>query len=103
MGTGGPVPGQHQDVVVRVRTVEIDRATVEAFESEIELPDEPCRLVVDLHDVTFIDSSGVRALIVAHHRANEVGSSLVVCNLGASIQRVLDVLGARELLEGAPR
>jgi anti-sigma B factor antagonist len=48
------------------------------------------KLVLNLKNVMFIDSSGLGALIAAHTSAKSSGATLRLCNLG---------LGAKELLQ----
>jgi anti-sigma B factor antagonist len=48
------------------------------------------KLVLDLKKVTFIDSSGLGALVAAHSSAKSSGATLRLCNLGS---------GANELLQ----
>jgi anti-sigma B factor antagonist len=48
------------------------------------------KLVLNLKNVIFIDSSGLGALIAAHTSAKSSGATLRLCNLG---------LGAKELLQ----
>jgi len=64
-----------------------------------------CSLVtVDLHDVTFIDCSGIRALVEAHQRLNDVGSHLLVIGLSPRVSRMMKLtatdsfLGVAELV-----
>ena len=48
------------------------------------------KLVLNLKNVTFIDSSGLGALVAAHTSATSSGARLRLCNLGS---------GAKELLQ----
>jgi anti-sigma B factor antagonist len=55
-------------------------------------------VVVDLGAVTFLDSSGVHALITAHHAALARGGRLSVVNAGGVVAHVLDLTGVGGLL-----
>ena len=49
--------------------------------------------VIELSEVTFIDSSGLRALVEAHQRRLEAGSSLTLRSPSAAVQRLLEISG----------
>ena len=56
------------------------------------------QVVVDLLNVTFIDSSVVGALVLAHRRAGERGGWLRVVYTHHGIRRVVEICGLAELL-----
>ena len=83
-------------VVVRARG-ELDiasgpRLVALAGESaEAEVP-----VVLDLDEVTFVDSSGLRALIEAERAVKSRGTRLVLARPSAAVARLLDMTGLRE-------
>jgi anti-sigma B factor antagonist len=54
------------------------------------------RLVLDIQDLSFIDSSGLRALVQLSERMNGSGP-LVLCNVSASVRRLLEIVGFESL------
>jgi anti-sigma B factor antagonist len=52
-------------------------------------------IVVDLRNLAFMDSSGVRALVAGHAAAREADGSLVIVRppQGSEVDRVIDVSG----------
>ena len=86
-------------------TPERDRSNVLPLKGEIDLhvspsvtaslnsmiEKKPERLVVDLSDVTYIDSAGLGALVAAHHSARTQGASLKLAHLGSKFQEILQV------------
>ena len=54
--------------------------------------------VVDLADVTFLDSSGLRVLIAASGHARDLGGDLVLAHPTAAIHRLLEISGLHEHL-----
>jgi anti-sigma B factor antagonist len=48
---------------------------------------------VDLGEVTFLDSSAIRALLILQKQAEEQGISLVLLNCGRSIRDIFEVGG----------
>jgi anti-sigma B factor antagonist len=49
------------------------------------------KLVLDLKDVTLIDSSGLGALVTAHSSAQSSGAVLWLCNLGSRTNELLQI------------
>ncbi|MCX2949704.1 STAS domain-containing protein [Lentzea sp. NEAU-D7] len=69
------VRGSRQDgvpVVTVAGEVDIDTAPLLRAEVTIQLSQSPAVLVVDLREVTFFDSSGIRALLTAHRCAADL-------------------------------
>lgn len=79
---------------------ELDLAGAPTLErSLLELERQaPSRIVIDLRDLRFIDSTGLRLLLAANTRAQERGGELVLRPGDATVQRVFDVTGALEVL-----
>jgi anti-anti-sigma factor len=50
-------------------------------------------IVIDLGDVYFIDSSGLRSLLGASRRARARGSSVVLKRVGPEVLRLLEITG----------
>jgi anti-sigma B factor antagonist len=49
------------------------------------------KIVLNLADVTYIDSAGLGALVAAHHSARTQGASLKLAHLGSKFQEILQV------------
>lgn len=49
------------------------------------------KIVLNMSNVTYIDSAGLGALVAAHHSSKTQGASLRLSNLGAKFQEVLQV------------
>ena len=68
-----------------------------AADSLWEVLDEHVRpggeLVVDCSRVAFLDSMGLRALIRARHKADEVGARLALTSPSDAVLRVLELAG----------
>jgi anti-sigma B factor antagonist len=90
---------------VVVATGEIDMATApmlgRELTSAIESGDGP--VVLDLSDVTFFDSSGLRVAIVAHRDLGEQGRRLaVVCDPEGHVRRTFALAGLADVLDLHP-
>lgn len=55
--------------------------------------EEDLRVVVDLRALEFIDSTGMRALVRAHARAEAAGGQLRLIRGPATVQRVFELAG----------
>ena len=60
------------------------------------------RLVLDCSDLTFMDSSGLGALVEAHARAQKEDRAFVLRNLNDSIMKLLETTGLHVVLRIAP-
>jgi anti-anti-sigma factor len=63
-----------------------------------DLIEEGRRVLVDLHDVTLIDSSGIGVLIAAHRAAQEAESALVLVAPQPAVRRALQLARADQVL-----
>jgi anti-sigma B factor antagonist len=48
-------------------------------------------IILDLKNVTMIDSSGLGALVAVHSSAKSAGASLRLCNLGSRFNELLQI------------
>jgi anti-anti-sigma factor len=81
-------------------TGEVDLATGQAFRAGLAAAQDkrPANLVVDLAGVTFLDSTGINALVRAHNRAVEDGSTVTVVNCSPRVRRTFEVTGVWKIL-----
>lgn len=82
---------------------ELDLATAPQLEAVFEglEPTSSDRVVVDLEAVTFLDSSGIRALVRAKRRLDGIGAPLVIDGISPAARQVLELSGVLELLSEA--
>lgn len=80
---------------------ELDIATADRLRQPIaELLEEGFRrVIVDLRNVTFLDSTGVHTLIQCHERARDLGARMSIILGGPATRRVLDITGIIDHLE----
>jgi anti-sigma B factor antagonist/stage II sporulation protein AA (anti-sigma F factor antagonist) len=77
---------------------ELDIAGAAALEHELAALDAGA-VVVDLRGLGFMDSSGLRALVVAAQRAKRSGYRFALVPGAAHVMRVFDITRMRERLE----
>ena len=82
------------EAVVVVPVGEIDLATIDQLESEIEAAaGESTQLVLDLRDISFMDSAGLRLVLQCSRRLAEAGGALTVVRGTREVQRLFDLVG----------
>ena len=89
-----------RDYVIRARG-ELDLAVYETFEAELEtaLQSDAATVLLDLRELTFIDSAGIRALLIAVGRSEANGRRLrVTRETSRAVKRTLDLTGIGERL-----
>ncbi|MFI1072664.1 STAS domain-containing protein [Streptomyces puniciscabiei] len=87
---------------IHVLTVagEIDHQTGDTLHQALDVSDTPQpRVVVDLARVTFVDSSGINVLIIAHRTLTEAGGWLRLAAPVQSVQRILQLVGIDTVID----
>ena len=90
--------------VVLALTGEIDVAAAAVVRERFAaaLARRPLAVVVDMAEVTFVDSSALRELLRADAAMRAAGTRFVPAALPPVVARLLDLTRARELLDVAP-
>ena len=72
---------------------EIDLGRAPSFREHLFTAQQkkPQRLVVDLGQVPYMDSSGVATLVEAMQTARRSGSKLVLCNMQARVRSIFEI------------
>ncbi|MGV9937229.1 STAS domain-containing protein [Streptomyces olivaceoviridis] len=87
---------------IRVLTVSggIDHHTGDTLRQALDTSDTPRpRVVVDMRQVTFIDSSGINIFIAAHRALSEAGGWLRLAAIGESVMRTLSLVGLDAVID----
>ncbi|WP_051684273.1 STAS domain-containing protein [Blastococcus sp. URHD0036] len=63
-----------------------------------ELASAPAELVIDLTEVSFLDSAGLHALVTAHAHAGRIGVPMRVLVATRAVLRPIQVTGLEDLL-----
>ena len=92
------------DAAVVVPTGELDLATAPALEASLAraFEDDCGHVVLDLRELEFIDSSGLRTLLTARRQAEDAGQrfSLVAGHRG--LERTLEIAGVHKVFDWTP-
>lgn len=93
-------------MALKMTTREVEGVTVVAMDGRIVLGEESNalrekvkslvaegkkKIVLNMDNITFIDSAGLGTLVAAHHSAKGQGSALKLCHLGTKFQEVLQI------------
>lgn len=95
--TGFSVSASERDgrLILVVRG-ELDLATAPELEAAVtEGLDAGKQVVVDLRELDFMDSSGLRVLVAAHARARRAGERFAIVRPrpGSAVARIIDIAG----------
>jgi anti-sigma B factor antagonist len=79
---------------------ELDLATAADVQHELERVEatDAASIVLDLSKLAFMDSTGVRLLVLAHARARADSNRLTLLRGGRAVQRILQLSGVETLL-----
>ena len=94
-------PERINDVYRLTVSGELDLATRDTLRDELEHAEvsEAKRILLDLKDLTFIDSSGIAILVEAHQRSATAGTQLRVLVVDGQVREVLELTGLVEVLD----
>lgn len=89
------------DAVTVTLTGELDISNAAGVENRLIALEQsrPATLVVDLRQVTFIDSTGLSLLINADNRARKADRRLTILTDGGPVLRILRTVGLDERLD----
>jgi anti-sigma B factor antagonist len=96
-------PDPHTATVTTSIAGALDLAAVPDLHGQVDAllaEDGVTGIVLDLSEVTFLDSSGIGALVGCLRKANEAGKTLRVDNAHGLVREVLDLTNVTPLLTG---
>ena len=90
----------HDDVTRLSAAGEIDASSAHTFEAAAvqAMAEQPRLVEVDLTEVGFIDSSGLRSIISLSNRARERQVEVTITGMSAATRRVLEITGLIDTL-----
>jgi len=82
------------DVVVLALSGKLDASTAKHFEDKIltEIDSGDRRFVIDLFQLSYITSPGLRVLYRVSAKLKEKGGKIVFCRLSEDVKRVFDIV-----------
>ena len=88
------------DVVVLALSGKLDATTAKDFEDKIlgVINSGIQRLVVDLSQLEYVSSSGLRVFLVAARRLERTDGKIVLCSMKDQVRQVFDLAGFSSIL-----
>ena len=95
---------QHGDAWVVIPTGELDLATAPALEDALQgaFDGGSGRVVLDLRELEFIDSSGLRTLLTARRRADDARARFSLIAGHRGLERTLEIAGVHKVFNWTP-
>jgi anti-sigma B factor antagonist len=95
---------QHGTAAVVVPAGELDFATAPALEEALdcEFRSGSARVVLDLRELEFIDSSGLRTLLIARRRADNAHVQFALVAGHRALERTLEIAGVYQVFDWTP-
>lgn len=86
-------------VIIIAANGRIDSTTAKGFGERLTdlIRSGCCQLIIDLSDVAYISSAGLRSLLVAGKLIDDSDGRLCLCGLSREIQRLFDLSGFTDL------
>jgi anti-sigma B factor antagonist len=87
------------DAVVIAPTGRVDALSAPALDAQLAALSRPGQtLVVNLEAVSYVSSSGLRVLLLAHRRQSAAGGRLLLSNVPPQVGRILRMAGFDRIL-----
>lgn len=93
------------NALVAVLGGEIDQHSAESIRQRIDVEFElnsKRNLVIDLSDVSFMDSAGIGLIIGRSKLVSAVGGKVALAGAGNKLKKILDLSGVRMLVKSYP-
>ncbi|MFH1061153.1 MAG: STAS domain-containing protein [Pseudomonadota bacterium] len=71
--------------------------------TEAELNQEKGEVLVDLHDLEYVSSAGLRALLNIAKQVENNGGKVAICGLRGEVQKVFELSGFTRIFATCPR
>ena len=90
--------------VIKVRTEKLDSQISPSLKSELVVlnADEFNKIIIDLSDTRYCDSSGLSAILVANRLCKNSGGSFVLCGLQRSVSKLISISQLDTILNITP-
>ena len=91
-----------EDELICVISGDIDHHSARTVRTQIDdalISRRPARLVLDLSQVSFMDSSGLGLILGRFNKSAEIGSDFLLLNPNEAVTRILDIAGIGRLIK----
>ena len=93
---------RNEDELICVISGDIDHHSARTVRTQIDdalISRRPSRLVLDLSQVSFMDSSGLGLILGRFSKSSELGSDFLLLNPNEAVTRILDIAGIGRLIK----
>ncbi len=79
----------------------LDQTVIPKVESALlkELEEGNAQLIVDMTEVSYVNSGGLRCLLTAWRKANDQDGRIVLCSLSDRVKDVFEIVGFDKVFE----
>lgn len=89
-----------QAMIIEIETPTLNTSNVKAFKLEIQpFLETEKHIVLDLSNLTFVDSSGLGALLFCLKRLNQHDGDLKLCNITKPVRVLFELVRLHQIIE----
>lgn len=91
---------RHEDATILALSGRLDTVTSNQLAQSLEqvFGQDKTNLVLDLSDLDYISSAGLRVLLTAQKKVNSLGTRLEITGANATVKEVFDITGFSSIL-----
>ena len=94
---------RHRNTAVITVSGRVDSVTAEWLDEELgKIAHGDNRIVLDMEDVSYLSSAGVRAIVKAAQSAEKSGGSLKMARIPNQVMQVLENVGLTQIIRSFP-
>lgn len=92
---------EREDGVVVLKIVgQLVTATSPAFEAAVnDVFETEDKLILDFSELEFLASSGIRVILAAQKKVNDIGGLLIIRNVNDIVMNVFEMTGLRQFMD----
>jgi len=91
------------DVTIVTVTGRVDSVTAATLDADLtKILHDNKKIVLDVKDVNYISSAGIRAIVKLLQSAKKAGGGVKLANVPANVVEVLETVGMLQMLEAFP-
>lgn len=87
------------NVLVLAVSGRLETVTAPQLDAEIQaIPDDVSELLMEISELEYVSSAGLRVFLVAHKKMKSRGGSMKISGANASVRKVFDITGFSPIL-----
>ncbi len=91
----------NKDFIIVFPEGRLDLNTSQVLKKDlIKIVDEERRhLLINFRNIEYLHSSGIRLILILHNRLLEQGNRLMLCEINASVEKIIDFVDLRGIVK----